>query len=73
MEQLLAKAAKLVAARADKVADLLVEAAKAELPRDLEVRRFDRQIVIEGKALARRALTEAAMRGLAMLAKAVLK
>ena len=73
MEQVLAKAAKLVAQRAEKVAEALVETARAELPRDLKVEKFDRQIVIEGKALAKRALTEAALRGLSLLVKAVLK
>jgi len=73
MEKLLARAARIVAARAEMVADRLVEAARAEIPADVEIRAARDQIILEGKALARRAVTEAALRGLSALARAVLK
>ena len=73
MEQLLARAARIVAARAEKVADTLVEAARAELPKDVDMKREASAIVVQGKALAQRALTDLALRGLSALAKAILK
>lgn len=73
MDRLMAQVARIAADRATRIADRLEEAARAELPTDVTVRKDGEALIIEGKALARRALTVAALRGLTVLARAMLK
>ena len=73
MEKLLAEMARIAAMKAGTLAEARVRAAAEELPRDVSVAREDEKVVVSGKALAKRALTEVGLRGLAALAKAIAK
>ncbi len=73
MEKLLAELARIAARKAGTLAEGLAKAAADELPRDVTVAREGDRVVVTGKALAKRALTEAGLRGLAALARALAK
>lgn len=73
MNKLLAEVARIAARKADTLADALAKTAADELPRDVGVAREGDKVVVTGKALAKRALGEVALRGLAALAKTLIK